>query len=83
MIEPLEDRKLLTALSVGTRIDASKIAGNQLEAEIGINPTNANNVVIAASNQNANSSSLLISRSFDGGRTWTYSSLGAPTSWHG
>jgi hypothetical protein len=77
MIEPLEDRKLLTALSVGTRVDASKIAGNQLEAEIGINPTNANNVVIAASNQNSNSSSLLISRSFDGGKTWTYSSLGA------
>ncbi|MDB5323994.1 MAG: BNR/Asp-box repeat protein, partial [Phycisphaerales bacterium] len=78
MIEALEDRKLLTALSVGTQVDASKIAGNQLEAEIGINPTNANNVVIAASNQNsANSSSLLISRSFDGGKTWTYSSLGA------
>jgi hypothetical protein len=76
LVEALEDRRLLAGMSVGTRVDASKIAGNQLEAEIGINPTNANNVVIAASNQNANSASLLISRSFDGGKTWAYSSLG-------
>lgn len=77
MIEALEDRRLLSAMSVGARVDASRIAGNQLEGEIAINPTNANNVVIAASNQNANSAALLISRSFDGGRTWAYTSVGA------
>lgn len=64
-------------MTVGTTVNASKLAGSQLESEIAINPTNANNVVISAVNQNNGDAALLISRSFDGGKTWAVSSLGA------
>ena len=77
MIEPLEGRCLLSGMTVGAAVDASKIVGNQLETEVAINPRNVNNVVVVSSNQNSNSSSLLISRSMDGGKTYTYSSLGS------
>ena len=77
MIEQLEGRCLLSGMTVGAAVDASKIVGNQLETEVAINPKNVNNVVVVSSNQNSNSSSLLISRSMDGGKTYTYSSLGS------
>jgi hypothetical protein len=64
-------------LSVGANVNASKMGGNQEETEIGINPTNSNNVVTVGVNSNNGGSALLISRSFDGGKTWTTSSLGA------
>lgn len=64
-------------LSVATNVNASKLSGNQLETEIAYNPTNPNNVVIVAQNQNNNSANLLISRSFDGGKTWAQTSIGS------
>jgi hypothetical protein len=65
-------------MAVGPVVNASRLAGNQVETEIAINPKNANNVVIVSQNQNGNNSySLLISRSFDGGKTWATSALGS------
>lgn len=64
-------------MTLGTTVNASKTGGSQLESEIAINPTNTNNVVISSVNQNNGDAALLISRSFDGGKTWAVSSLGA------
>jgi regulation of enolase protein 1 (concanavalin A-like superfamily) len=64
-------------LTVGANVNATKQGGNQVETEIAINPTNPNNVVIVGVDSNNNGSALVISRSFDGGKTWTRSSLGS------
>jgi hypothetical protein len=63
-------------LTVGSNVNATKMTGNQAEAEVAINPTNPNNLVIVANNLNNNASQLLISRSTDGGLTWQTSALG-------
>jgi hypothetical protein len=64
-------------ISVGANVNVTRMGGNQVESEIAINPTNANNVATVAVNQNNGGSALLVSRSFDGGKTWTNASLGA------
>jgi hypothetical protein len=64
-------------LTVGANVNATKQGGNQVETEIAINPTNPNNVVIVGVDSNNGGSALVISRSFDGGQTWTRSSLGS------
>ncbi len=66
-----------TALSIGANVDATRLAGNQVETEIAVNPTNPNNLITIGLNQANNESALVVSRSFDGGKTWSISSLGA------
>ena len=63
--------KVPTTMTVGTNVNATRMAGNQLETEIAVNPLNANNLVVVGVNQNRNSSAMVVSRSFDGGKTWS------------
>lgn len=64
-------------LSVGANVNATKMGGNEVEAEIAINPTNANNVVTLGVSSNNNGANLVVSRSFDGGKTWATTLVGS------
>jgi hypothetical protein len=64
-------------LSVGANVDTTKMGGNEVEAEVAINPTNANNVVTLGVSSNNNGANLVVSRSFDGGKTWATTLLGS------
>ena len=66
-----------TKMTVGTNVNTTKMSGNQLETEIAVNPLNANNLVVVGVNQNKNSAAMVVSRSFDGGKTWSVVGLGA------
>jgi hypothetical protein len=48
-----------------------------VENEIAVNPTNPNNLIIVAQNQATSSRQLMISRSTNGGQSWSTSSLGS------
>ncbi len=76
--EPLEDRRLMSAtLSVGANVNTTAIAGNQVEGQIAINPTNPNNLVIVNNTDYNNGTQLIISRSINGGASWTRTFIGA------
>jgi hypothetical protein len=64
-------------LTVGGNVNATRMGGNQVETEIAVNPKNSNNLVVVGTSSNNGGSQLVISRSFDGGRTWATSSLGS------
>jgi hypothetical protein len=81
VLEPLEDRCLLTTLSVGpnTNINQPSSVGNRNETTIAIDPTDPTDAhLFAASNQ---SGGMFARYSSDGGGTWAPSQLtGLPTS---
>src|SRR2546422_182719 len=56
-------------LTVGPNVNVSRLAGNQSEAAVAINPTNPNNVVIVSNI--AGGGALFRGFSTDGGATWT------------
>jgi hypothetical protein len=58
----------VSTLGSGPVIDVSKLAGNQSEEAVAINPTNPLNIVIVSNNNAA--AGLFESVSFDGGATW-------------
>jgi hypothetical protein len=64
-------------LSVGANVNTTRMGGNEVEAEIAINPTNANNVVTLGVSSNNAGANLVVSRSFDGGKTWATTLLGS------
>ena len=69
-LEGLEGRALLAAtLRPAPVVDVSRLAGNQSDVSIAINPTNPNCIVTMARNDAG--PGLVTSRSIDGGATWT------------
>lgn len=69
--------KVPTTMTVGANVNATRLSNNQLETDIAVNPFNPNNLVSIGVNQNRNGSALVVSRSMNGGRTWSVVSLGA------
>src|SRR5262249_41759846 len=69
-VEALEDRTLpsLTAV-VGANVNISRLAGNQHESSIVINPTTPQNLFVASNNEAGGGN--FVSFSVDGGNTWT------------
>jgi hypothetical protein len=74
-LEVLEDRTVLTTLTVGPNINTSQpsLGGNQSETAVAINPTNPNNLFVTSNGQSPNYARY----STDGGITWMPSSWGA------
>jgi hypothetical protein len=84
-LESLEDRTVpsLTAsfpggasLTAGTNVNVSRLAGNQSEATIAVNPTNPRNLVVVSNIEDVTGDGvadpgLLESFSTNGGATWT------------
>jgi hypothetical protein len=64
-------------LTVGANVNASKLTGSESTGQIAVNPTNANNLVIVSQSGDNNGALLPLSRSFDGGRSWTTALVGA------
>ena len=64
-------------LTVGANVNTSKLAGSESTSQIAVNPTNANNLVIVSQSGDNNGALLPLSRSFDGGQTWTTTLVGA------
>src|SRR5689334_18986320 len=90
-LESLEGRCLMTVavptatvpthaksngLTVFANHNASPLFGSQVETRIAINPRNQNNIVVVSENQANSGSTILISRSFDGGKSWSPSTFG-------
>ena len=69
LIEQLENRSLLTSLTVGPNINITKSAANEAETTIAINPTNANNLFAI------DTITYQGHFSTDGGLTWTLSNM--------
>jgi len=72
----LDQDATLPQLTTSSNANATKQAGNQVEPKIAINPTNPNNLVLVASSDNGGGNTITVSRSTDGGKTWTVSTLG-------
>src|SRR4051794_2592559 len=68
-IEALEKRSLLAAsFTVSDPVNVSKLAGNQSESSIAIDPTNPSHLFIAS---NTDDVGLFSAYSTNGGATWT------------
>jgi len=64
------------SLAVGPNVDATKLRGNEASPQIAINPTNPNNIVVVTTTDQSNGSYIPVARSFDGGATWTTTTIG-------
>jgi hypothetical protein len=71
----LEDRCLLSTLSVGRNVNISRLAGAQVETAIAIDPTDPRRL-FAVSNQLSSSPGLFAAYSTDGGKHWQDSDPG-------
>ena len=76
LIEQLENRSLLTSLTVGPNVNISKLTGNQAESTISINPTNPLNLFESDTVSTATMSTPG-HFSTDGGETWRASDMSA------
>src|SRR4051794_12255846 len=65
----LAARPPASSLVVGPNIDISRVADNEAETTVAVNPANPNNIVVFSNFQTADA--LLQAVSFDGGATWT------------
>src|SRR4051794_2720336 len=65
----LEDRALPASLTVGPVENVSRLAGNQSEASIAINPTNPNNIVAVSNTFTGNG--IRVYRTLDAGASWS------------
>ncbi len=63
-------------ITVGANKNVAKMSGSQAETTIAINPANPNNIVVVALNGANAGNQVMLSRSTDGGNTWTSSLLG-------
>ncbi len=77
-LEGLEPRQLLASLTAGPTINTSQRVGVQSEEAIAINPTNPDNIVVMA-NENDQFAGEFIGITFDGGATWSRRSFGDGT----
>lgn len=69
-LEGLEDRFLpSTVVGVGTNTNLSKMAGNQNEGVIAVNPANPNNLFVVGNNEST-TNGLFLAASLDKGQTW-------------
>jgi hypothetical protein len=62
-------------LTVGPNVNTSRLAGNQAESTIAVDPTNPKRIVVVSNNQASAFKDLFISRSTDGGATFTPSTI--------
>src|ERR1700730_9261586 len=62
-------------LTVGPNVNTSKLAGNQAESTIAVDPTNPKRIVVVSNNQASAFKDLFISRSTDGGATFAPSTI--------
>jgi len=65
-------------MTVGANTDATPLPFNQATAQIAINPANPNNVVVVGQNVE-NSSSIPVAYSFNGGASWSLTSITGST----
>jgi hypothetical protein len=63
--------------SVGANVDVTQAAGNEMESQVAVNPRNPNNIVVISQNDVAMSTNLNFSYSFDGGASWTRTTVGS------
>jgi hypothetical protein len=68
-LELLESRLVPAAITVGANLNISKLAGNQNEAAIALDPANPN-LLFSVSNNEATIPGLFGAFSTDGGQTW-------------
>ena len=77
-IEHLENRRLMSAtISVGGNVNTTSLAGNQVEGQIALNPANPKNLVVVNNTDFNNGTLIVVSRSFDGGASWSKAYIGS------
>jgi hypothetical protein len=66
-----------STITVGTNVNTSKVTGSESTGQIAMNPTNPNNLVTVSQSGSNGGSLIPLSRTFDGGKTWTTQLVGA------
>jgi hypothetical protein len=79
-VEVLETRAVPASLTVGANVNTGHMAGDQSEEAIAINPANPKQLFVETNDNqaiNTTGSGMYVSRSSDGGVTWTASVVAA------
>jgi hypothetical protein len=80
-LEALEDRNLLSTLTLGNPVNTGHFSGNQTEPTIAINPTNPKILVVFSNDDGSPTKTfdLFTSYTLDGGKTWHKSIISKDT----
>jgi hypothetical protein len=79
-VEALEARAVPASLLVGANVNTGHMTGSQSETAIAINPANPKQLFVETNDNaaiNSTGSGMYVSRSADGGKTWTASVVAA------
>ncbi len=64
-------------LTVGPNVNTTKLTGSEAGPRVAINPANPNNIVIVSHSGDNTGAQLPVTRSSDGGKTWTTTLVGS------